>query len=318
MTTIAENILAKFNEHYSGFSSVEPNQNFSLDQEQEGWGVRRKTFLAGANWNLENILSKRTVPNELTEPSKDSTIIFNINRRNLLFKTLDKLKNHVKRYADETNYIKANILTKTNNLSPNQIDIIKSDEYEIYRSLVDLWLCSSFFFLPIKPDGNCFYRAISFVIFGNEDNHGMVRNVCVYELCENLKLFSNLFNQHPLEGDLESHILESCKKKTWANQFNIQAVSFFLKRDILIFSPNSDKTSLFCSHYSQNLINVIEKNPIMLLCNNCHFEPLMRDCSKHEISPIRLNNLKRILFFYSAEDFEKLKADNLNKLEISQ
>ena len=42
---------------------------------------------------------------------------------------------------------------------------------------------------PIVGDGNCFFRAISFSLFGHEDNHLQLRNMAVETLRGNIDIF---------------------------------------------------------------------------------------------------------------------------------
>lgn len=85
----------------------------------------------------------------------------------------------------------------------------------------------------IKGDGNCFFRALSKVIYGNQNYYDDVRQAVVDVLEKYPKEFEAF-----TDGPLAQHIHEMRQDKTWATQVEIYAAATLLNRDIYILSPD--------------------------------------------------------------------------------
>lgn len=91
----------------------------------------------------------------------------------------------------------------------------------------------------IRGDGNCFFRAVSYVISGTEDNHSQIRDLVVHRMQTN-----------PLKQCLENYL--STKMATyldntgmmmdgvWATDAEILATSFTLGIDIMIYGTHGN------------------------------------------------------------------------------
>ena len=66
---------------------------------------------------------------------------------------------------------------------------ILDDEYEQNRYLATFDLQRN----PIVGDGNCLFRAISFSLFGHQDNHLQLRNMAVETLRGNIDMLRDYF-----------------------------------------------------------------------------------------------------------------------------
>jgi hypothetical protein len=69
---------------------------------------------------------------------------------------------------------------------------------------------------PIVGDGNCLFRAISFSLFGHEDNHLQLRNMAVETLRGNIDIFRDYFIDGP--GTAEEQIDHFGQPSTYAGQ----------------------------------------------------------------------------------------------------
>ena len=72
-------------------------------------------------------------------------------------------------------------------------------------------LSKGFNFVPIKGDGNCLFRAISYLKDGTQNNHMHYRNKAVSYMKNNQNMIENFLesdkeNYHTL-GNVSSHIL---------------------------------------------------------------------------------------------------------------
>jgi hypothetical protein len=109
-----------------------------------------------------------------------------------------------------------------------QYDIL-DDEYEQQnRYLATFGLQRN----PIVGDGNCLFRAISFSLFGHEDNHLQLRNMAVETLRGNIDIFRDYFIDGP--GTAEEQIDHFGQPSTYAGQECILALAMALNRNIMV------------------------------------------------------------------------------------
>lgn len=71
--------------------------------------------------------------------------------------------------------------------------------------------------VSIKPDGNCFYRAISYQLFGTEEEDSTIRSVISRVERLNKDVFSTFLIP---AGNMEEHCMCTCVATpgTWATQ----------------------------------------------------------------------------------------------------
>ena len=91
--------------------------------------------------------------------------------------------------------------------------------------------------IPIKKDGNCFFRCMSVYLMKNEEHHFEIRQTIVKTMIENKEFYSEL-----VDGNFEDHIrnikLDNGHTNTWATESEIIAASqaydieIFVKTDI--------------------------------------------------------------------------------------
>ena len=88
----------------------------------------------------------------------------------------------------------------------------------------------------IRGDSNCFFRAVSKVICGSDENHKQLRDLCV----EFLNTHSNQFRQFVDDDDIQAHMNAMRKLGTWATQCEKFAAATILQRDIYTYSLQLD------------------------------------------------------------------------------
>ena len=84
----------------------------------------------------------------------------------------------------------------------------------------------------IVGDGNCLFRAISFSLFGHQDNHLQLRNMAVETLRGNIDIFRDYFIDGP--GTAEEQIDHFGQPSTYAGQEWIITLTMALNRNIMV------------------------------------------------------------------------------------
>ncbi|XP_050416583.1 uncharacterized protein LOC126830265 [Patella vulgata] len=87
----------------------------------------------------------------------------------------------------------------------------------------------------IQGDGNCFFRALSKDIYGQESFHSEVRQAVV----DVIEKYPKEFEQYLDSGaSLREHINEMRLPSTWSTTMEIYAAATLLQRDIFVLSPD--------------------------------------------------------------------------------
>ena len=124
----------------------------------------------------------------------------------------------------------------------------------------------------ITGDGNCFFRAISYVISGTERNHALVRDATVKHLLQTKDMFSNTLRQEyrtVREYVLKRKIMED---GTWATDTEISALANLIDTDIYSYNDQVPCWQLF-SAKKPGRINIVtsDKGIYILYTGNVHF-----------------------------------------------
>lgn len=90
----------------------------------------------------------------------------------------------------------------------------------------------------VLGDGNCLFRAISFVLLGDEDSHEYLRQTATEFMNENLHLFQDFFHPDDATIDPHQHMLNEIKRLSrngvYAGQESVVALSLALGVNILV------------------------------------------------------------------------------------
>ena len=87
----------------------------------------------------------------------------------------------------------------------------------------------------IRGDGNCFFRALSKVIYGSESSHQELRQAVV----DLIEKYPREFEQFLDNGtSVHDHIVSMRQAGTWGTQVEIYAAATLLQRDIYVLSPD--------------------------------------------------------------------------------
>lgn len=86
----------------------------------------------------------------------------------------------------------------------------------------------------INGDGNCFFRALSKVLYMTETCHMEIRQAVV----DLIEKYPREFEQFTDGPSLHEYIIDMRRSGTWATQAEIYAATTLLQRDIYILSPD--------------------------------------------------------------------------------
>ena len=97
----------------------------------------------------------------------------------------------------------------------------------------------------IMGDGNCFFRAISFCLSGNENNHLLVRKAIVVHLLKNKNKFENRLRDG--FANVSNYVTKSkvFQNGTWATEMEIMVLANLIETDIYIYDEQNFKWSIF-------------------------------------------------------------------------
>ena len=92
------------------------------------------------------------------------------------------------------------------------------------------------------PDGNCFFRAVSKYLTGNEDDHTQLRTMVVDHVHNNFRSYLKVSEKtrSDFHGYLTNMKKTHCENQShWADTDIIIATSSFLKTPITCYSPQN-------------------------------------------------------------------------------
>ncbi|XP_040579148.1 OTU domain-containing protein 5 [Lepeophtheirus salmonis] len=119
----------------------------------------------------------------------------------------------------------------------------------------------------IKEDGNCLFRSVADLIFGDEEIHKAVRNQCMDYISQN----GDYFSQYVTE-DLANYVERKRFLGVQGNHLEIQAFSEMYNRPIHIYCYSAEPINIF-----QNINKTDQVNTPIRLCyhRNVHYNCLV-------------------------------------------
>ena len=93
--------------------------------------------------------------------------------------------------------------------------------------------------IKIKQDGNCFYSALSFQLFGTEDEDLAVRNVVYRMVLLNKRIFKPYFISTSKVQTFEELCEHNWKPGIWATQVEVVAAATIFQIPIYFISPST-------------------------------------------------------------------------------
>ena len=113
----------------------------------------------------------------------------------------------------------------------------------------------------ILGDGNCFFRALSQVLYDSQDQHGKIRCKIVEYVADNPNIFAPLVTG---QSSVEQHLVNMSTPGVWATQVEIQAatevygVPLYLKPSTTSYHWHCYSPRIRSQQYTVERINHIE------------------------------------------------------------
>ena len=136
----------------------------------------------------------------------------------------------------------------------------------------------------IMGDGNCLFRALSLLVYGSEDAHGVVRELLVNFISSNKAKF-----QHLMDLPFEDHIARMKNLRVWGTAVELQASASLFQIPVYTlqpaqrvdrkyrwccYKPQDDSTLLFPSEPPPK--GLIELDHLELFnAHACHYDCIM-------------------------------------------
>ena len=106
---------------------------------------------------------------------------------------------------------------------------------------------------PIKPDGNCLFRSVSFHLLGDEDGHWEVRSMLVRFENLNQRLFQNRLVEGINASTITQHIRRMLTPCVWGTHIELMAVATMFQIPVYYVSKNCN------GPYKWQVIHPLEK-----------------------------------------------------------
>lgn len=136
---------------------------------------------------------------------------------------------------------------------------------------------------PILGDGNCLFRALSYLLFGIEDYHHQVRKL----LIEVIALNSDIFSQYCTDYDLNKHVARMKYETIWGTDVEIRAAASFLRLPVYVCTQKSKSLEYYWDCFTPLVTkapstgdyfsNIWHSKPLpshLEICHNhrCHYD----------------------------------------------
>jgi len=130
-----------------------------------------------------------------------------------------------------------------NNNSPKDLKCMPTEDLfdkktGVYvNKILDLRLWKIYY---CKPDGNCLFRALAFLLLGNQENHPIIRKMVVEHILKNKSYFIDFIDE-----DFDKYTIKLAQDKSWGDAIAIQAASELCERKIEIYTQQNTSNNLF-------------------------------------------------------------------------
>ena len=148
---------------------------------------------------------------------------------------------------------------------------------------------------PIQGDGNCFFRAISETLYGQQDKHEEIRSALVNFIMSNKDIFAKFI---PSTVDcIDNHLQRMQRWGTWATHLEIFAAASFFQIPIYVATQRSKTMVYYWEIYNPQSCNSIQCHFLKELClrhielahvQRCHYETVKMNNGSQPKHPPRL------------------------------
>ena len=322
------NIKSKFYRHYEKpieKSRISTNQKLNNIEEiwKKGkkrngnkgyWFDNHKNFDFN-NWQFEtetDILNNEQFDEAFDQPKDGSQYLLNrlVNNEDELIDYTGQMIKKIYYFVNKTNsFSNISYLFQENRLiiekfigysrSLNTIrftvqNINDTFNFEAFLKKNQYFIENEFSVANCSPNGNCFYNALSILLFNSEKYYDIIKICIFYVILDNFSSFA-LLAEHNKNGDLKKSLEKYMKDETWANELIIMAASLYLNRPIISFSVRPNKQIFDLSFDSLF-------RPLLIAYNMNHFAPIL--CKNDPGSDILLNIINQYSDFKAKFSFK--------------
>ena len=154
----------------------------------------------------------------------------------------------------------------------------------------------------MDPDGNCFFRGLSYQLFGTQEEHSMIRSI-VYRM-ENLN--KDTFSKFLMPGfnseTIDSHIKMISSPRTWATQVEVVAAASVFQVPVYYCTKDKD------SGYKWNVVKPF-------FSNQCSLKLPVFPQPDDSITPLRPSHFE--LFYYDNCHYDAIVSITTGKVSTT-
>ena len=185
-------------------------------------------------------------------------------------------------------FSKSNLLE--NSSSPNH-------EFQIQKYLQN----QGFRVVDIIEDGNCLFRAVFYLINGDQDIHVRYRRLAVQHINMNRDFFGNFLDDN-FDRDIDQYCKKMALDGTWGGHIEIFALSAVLKRKFIIFNESEEIVPIEAGTFPNNA-------PLHLAydCIKLHYSSLIQITNENDDQNLPENDNKKLKKRKRDEAFQEKK-----------
>lgn len=126
----------------------------------------------------------------------------------------------------------------------------------------------------VRADGNCFFRALSVLITGVEENHMTIRQAITQHVEQHSDIYRTFLQSR---GGMANYVQSMRRPREWATDTEIFAAATFLKTIIEVCTQNRTKNGW--EYHWQTFSPLNDHNPsltrVYISHKDEHFEPIL-------------------------------------------
>ena len=104
--------------------------------------------------------------------------------------------------------------------------------------------------ISMKPDGNCFYRTLSYQLFGTQEEYNIVHGVVYHTEMYNKPIFANYLIPGHDEATIHDHIKKISVLGTWATQVEVVAAASAFEIRVYFYAKNQNQNTMCRTQYN--------------------------------------------------------------------
>ena len=149
---------------------------------------------------------------------------------------------------------------------------------------------------PIMGDGNCLFRSLSYLLFGNEDNHQQIRQLLV----EFVTVNSHVLAKYCFSRSIEEHIVRMKYDTVFGTYLELRAAASYFQLPIYVCTQRSGSLKYYWDYIpphpnidrvppSKKFITCVPQVGHFEIChsNRCHYDTIeMLDGSRPSLPPL--------------------------------